>query len=261
MNPTIISSWINQPGDYSGDTWHIAAALVTKPELGVFQTVSTKTQDSQTRSKQARAFYASIGLYSQIDSIVFEEDLANGLKLSKARDRVIYNRRNVLKAAEELQLRGITGKVHYVYQATSVVLDQLVHRGRKNLFQTLRSRFSLNFRDQYPEAAQKIENVVARIPKYALLVICRNAKYHPFYNASKELVTEFISIARCVGRDVVLVADATNEDVKCMADYHHIDIVDHYNVHPSINNVWGTPYIDMRATAYFWNTLYSWVGK
>lgn len=247
--------WVNQPGDYSGDTWHIGGAMVVDPRIRVFQTVS-ECEHARTRSVQAAAFYSAIGFGDRVDA-VSTRDLTEGLRLRCASERVIYNRRNVACASDNLRQQGLTPRVLFVYQATSVILANVAATSREATVALLTEAFAADFPKCLPDAAAQITDTVQSLPDRALVVIGRYAKYHHGYNASREVLDTCTRVAAEVGRKLVLFADRNNKLARAALGDLHITCVDPYDVHSSANRIAGTPHIDMRATAYFWQMLRS----
>ncbi len=247
------SIWLNQPGDYSGDSWHIAGAMLLDPRIGVVQTVG-KEGPSSSRPRQARAFYERLGLADRVRSFDVE-DLASGLRLSRSTDRVVYNHRHVDRASECLRSIGVCPETLFVYQATAALVAAAACDDHGAGLDRLAREFVGSFPVRLPEAAARVDAGIRNLPRRALFIIGRYAKYHRHFNASPATIEALVRIAADSDREPVLFADASNPEAQGAALRHRVRLFDPYDVHPSANHVDGTPHVDMQVTTYFWSAL------
>lgn len=244
--------WINQPGNYSGDTWHIAAAMSLCDTISLVQTVHKR--DSKT-AQQARAFYSDIGINgSRVLMVPLDRDLEQGLHLSQVASRVEYNHRHKQTAYDALQQYGYAeAELYYVYQATGLYLRE-AHRNQHSP-ETLSDAFTKSLVKEYPDAVSAIESRAREIPPNAVLIIGRYAQYLREYDADYSRTSIIVDQAYRHGRPCCLVADASNANAKKISNQLNMTLIDPYSVHKDIDSVSGTKRVDMRGTACFWKYL------
>ena len=111
--------YLSHPGDYTGDTWHAAAAMVLNPRVRVALTVSNDSKEVET-APSINTFYDAIGLGNRCDRMT-------GVKLEKISGKPngkpkAYQHRNSAQTKLELP-------VGLIYQSTSVILREIAIRG------------------------------------------------------------------------------------------------------------------------------------
>jgi hypothetical protein len=247
--------WLNQPGDYSGDTWHIAAALLLNPNLRVFQTISDAQREACSHSLKARAFYASIGLGDRVDVLSIPGDLGARLRQSRVTDRIYYNLKNVKAAEEKLRQRGIVGEVLPAVEATRFLLRAIRQRGADNICTKVRDAFCRDFAELFPAAADQIRQLADSVPERSLLIIGRYATYHQHYNAGAEVLFRLVRIAQQTHREPVMIADRQIDLAIQETKDLRIRWIDPFAMHPSVQGVWGTRFVTQQSTAYLWRLL------
>ncbi|RKH72470.1 hypothetical protein D7X55_08110 [Corallococcus sp. AB049A] len=111
--------YISHPGDYTGDTWHAAAAMVLNPRVRVVLTVSNDSKEVET-APSIDAFYHAIRLGDRCERVT-------GVKLEKVEGKVngkpkAYQHRNTTQTRLGLP-------VGLIYQSTSVILREIATQG------------------------------------------------------------------------------------------------------------------------------------
>lgn len=248
--------WLNQPSDYSGDTWHIAAAMVVNSAVGVCQTVSQPIPDAESQARRAQRFYGSIGFDDRVRCFRTPENLRDGLQLRLAPDRVEYNERNMALARTQLAQANERGQLLYVYQATALVMNALPVLGRNGLIGRLSHGLCQGF-DHRSLGAAAIGELVETIPKSAIVVVGRYGGYHRRYNADLPLLREIREVALATNRQAILIADRDTEAAQSAQHELGIVIIDPYHVHSNLTTLADPRYVDMRSVAYFWRVLAS----
>ncbi len=243
--------WINQPGNYSGDTWHIAAAMSLSDSISLVQTVHER--DCRT-AQQARTFYHDIGINnSRVLMVPLVSTLDCDLRLSRVADRVKYNYRHIQAASDALQKQGCAKtNICYAYQATALYL-QAAHQ-KQFASETLKNVFTESLVKENPEAVLEIEKRARAIPSNAVLIIGRYANYLKEYDADCARTSTIVELAHSHGRPYCLIANESADATKT-ANLFNIAVIDPYCLHKDINNVRDTGRVDMRGTAYFWRCL------
>lgn len=246
--------WINQPGNYTGDTWHIGAALILQPDLHVIQTV----MDAHApHAQQARTFYRDLGIDpARIVTCPTTDNLEAGLRLSRPIHRVRYNDLNVKLARRHL--RGIFDMeptVLPVYKATSIYLNASTNDPAATT--SLRNLFTAHLERGHPDVVAQIRRTVDAMPPNAVLIIGRYARYMADFNADDAKVAAIAERARSHGRPCCLVADSESGEAQNFARRFELPIADPYHLHRHIDCIENTGRVDMCGTATFWKLLSS----
>ncbi|MDY0148939.1 MAG: hypothetical protein RBT03_02490 [Kiritimatiellia bacterium] len=246
--------WINQPGNYSGDTWHIAAAMASSPDISVIQTVMPR--DIKT-ARQARAFYRDIGISSaRILCHFTDEDIESDLRLSRVQDRVKYVERNRAMAEDYLMSSGREGHIPlHVYKATCICMNKISHMGSATFRKYIQSTFTASLASTMPHTVTGIRRITNAISPQTVLVVGRFAKYLKDYDASCERTMSIVNHARSAGRSCRLLADTSSAECRKVSSECNLEVTDLYDLHEDTNDVDGTGRVDMRATATFWHQL------
>jgi len=253
MQPT----YINQPGDYSGDTWHIAVVLALNDAAEVIQTISPKVKNSEQRSLQARALSIELGFSKRVHVAFTETDLYEDLTEGSNEGKKEYLNRNESLAQNYLQAKfgGEKSNVNRIYKSTSIIMKALEIKGRTCTLNELKRKFAKDFEVNYPLAAKEIQKLIKEIPDQSIAVNARFANYKKENNLNGEILNLIRESIRYQKEKIIIVGDITSEKFKAIEEAKDLKTIDLYNIHSSVNNVWGTKYVNMLGTTYFWSKL------
>lgn len=251
--------YLDQPGDYSGDTWHVAAVLILNENVEIIQTVSKPVEDAEKKALQARALYCELGFAKKVRSFFTDENFAKDLKRATPEGKLQYLGRNEEEAKKNLLIAipGIDTPIQGIYKSTSVIMHHLEANGLSATIERLRSEFTSNFSSRYPNAKTMIDEIVKSIPTDAVLV---NGRFSNYTNTANLDANLFKSISQVVtNRDrtlpLIIVANKKFEPFVNKWGIKYDGWRDIYDLHPSVANIWGTGLVNMLGTAYFWSVL------
>ncbi len=262
--------YINMPADYSGDIWHVAAALVVDCRVHVVFTRQTKAETSKdmTTMAKARAFFLSIGIPESRMEVIDIEPFEVSAKVAdtKIREMALDVDESEIKrdiyTARSHQERAKAAKgqpVHAVYSSTCIWTDAINAKSRADVLDAIKAAFIRDFEKNHPDEAAAIRQRIAEVTAGAagfVFVNMRMANYHPedntsfwIYNAAaatvNSLKTRKIRLIR-VGSFNPKDKTHASEDGKWMKDLVN-EVVDIYNFCRLPSGL-----ADMQSVAYFW---------
>ncbi|MCX6626538.1 MAG: hypothetical protein NTW28_02765 [Candidatus Solibacter sp.] len=201
--------YLNLPADYSGDIWHVAAALVVDCRVQVVFTIQSEgkeTKNYKTVAK-AKAFFQSIGILPERFHEVMIKPFAAS---SQAADSLIREmeievddpdiKKDIFTArthqAEATKAMG--QPVHAVYSSTYIWVKAIEDKGRDVVLKAIKAAFVLGFEDSHPKESKAIRDRIAEVTygaKKFLFLNMRMANYHPEDNTSRSIYNKIAGIA------------------------------------------------------------------
>ncbi|RYF37923.1 MAG: hypothetical protein EOO38_25520 [Cytophagaceae bacterium] len=179
--PTI---YISHPADYSGDAWHVAAAMVLRPEVYAVVTAQSKDKDSKDSKESTKflEFYSAIGATSQVcDRRQTASPIPDGPKgMTSAEKHRWPVKQHALRASSSVK----NSEVGTVYTSTSVIIKAVMDNGIGHVNYTLRDRF--RGRKVIPNVRSKVDELMMRKDQY-VIVNMRSAEYNRQHNINEHI--------------------------------------------------------------------------
>ena len=142
--------YLSHPADYSGDAWHVAAAMVLSSDVETILTAQSTDEKSKDmkESKKFVTFYKAIGVWGQV-----ADKRGNVFKVGEGGNNAAESHRWPV-LAHCAQAEKLTGKkVGTVYSSTSVLMHALAANGATAVTAMLRARFCV---DDLPKAMLEV---------------------------------------------------------------------------------------------------------
>lgn len=255
---TVGPAWIVIPGQYSGDVWHMAAALLLHDNLQCI--ISTASDTDKEGAPPLLTFLAAIGLDTRVQTcdakkkgntiaVGVEERPLGGLSRvgkSQAWQAVSYVQE---KLPGEISDPAF---VHVVYRSTSAILHSIEQNGRESTIARLQDGFTHGLPGHVVETVGAAVRDLLEGHRRVLFVFNRPAGYNVQHNLS---VTMLANIAESAGKhfSIVLVCNKEKvekeEDVMKLVGDYAIRLVDLMELSMSLSD---PKMPDERIRAQFW---------
>ncbi|RKH12082.1 hypothetical protein D7V97_09415 [Corallococcus sp. CA053C] len=175
--------YLNQPGDYTGDTWHVAAAMVLNPRVRVLLTVSSDSKEVETAPAIA-GYYEAIGLGQRVQRYT-------GVKLEKVGS---VNGKPKAHQHRDTAVMKVGGEqpVGLIYQSTSVILREIATQELPRVRERLQLGLCAGLSDSQEREIQRRANAwleqlfSSEDIQTVLLINGRMERYNPQHNLDEE---------------------------------------------------------------------------
>nr|AYM52504.1 hypothetical protein [Archangium sp.] len=200
--------FINQPGGYTGDTWHLAAAMALNEKVHVVLTVTEDEKDKKESPKIAK-YYNDLGFGArlEINKVTLNPLKAGATSVGK------------LEAAQHQQEAKTSVKSAYsVYHSTDIIMAALEAKGHQVVVAELRSKLCVGYTET-ADVVPKVEAFLNSVWKHAcaatgttspriLFVNGRFEPYNPQHSLNQERFEQIKAAAANVkGTYVYLLAN------------------------------------------------------
>jgi hypothetical protein len=254
--------YLNHPGGYSGDVWHLVAALVLDSRVRVIMTIGSDAKELEV-SPGLLDYYESLGLRHRI--IVYRETgNISGKRQPWYVDETPVGKadasqhRSFAEHSLNKDAKQARGRVHWVYSSTSVIMRAVERLGRaeaiKRLQEALRGRLS---EEQSGIIATEARKVLATCGvgrgKKVLFINVRDAKYNSEHDLDAGRLRLILQGAKARNATVYLLGRKP-EWLKSYIKQQPEAFAGHFDVF-DIKKLLKTPACEQQITACFWAVM------
>jgi len=259
--------FLHVPGQYSGDMWHVAGALLVRPSLKAVITIGS--QGDVKGAPLMLKFFNDIGLGTRVSTLT-----VNG-------NRSTFIMEQGESGNEVLDIRELPGKLlmwqsaaavqatqtsshatHPLYRSTSMILHAMEEWGKPKVLEVLRAGLISELdSDVCRRIALLVNNLMLEFRHGKLLfVLGRIAGYNPQHDLTRERLQEIHAAAQQAGYAIMPVGWPGPSDGSQEGTVNHLVKAAQVEVHPCIDlRDWkmltGQDVADERARAYFWRCV------
>ena len=241
--PPAPHKYLVMPGNYSGDSWHIAAAMLLDPTIRVV--IPTKAAgDFDAITNQTIAFLRAAGIAE--DRILRDNSLSRYQMVSQGQAAAAA--RDVIERVEAAGANPVTG---WTFASTSVIADAIANLGAAAVQQQLRAGFAADPGDGRYDAA--LATIAAAQPCVIINMRRGVGGNHPQHNITQEILDQICARAQAAHLNVVRVGGYQDERNTPGAQW--MRDLDPARYGPVVEIFPAGQRVDRRATAYFWSRV------